>query len=65
MSVRLAILDPHGREVAVLAHGELAAGPHVMSWDGRGAGSRSPAGLYFVRLSQAGRHADTRVTMLQ
>jgi len=52
--VRLSVLDVQGREVAVLAEGVLEAGRHQVRWDGASSG-RVGAGLYFVRLSAAGR----------
>jgi choice-of-anchor C domain-containing protein len=53
---RLAVYDVSGREVAVLADGELAAGVHEAVWDGRSRQGRAPAGLYFAELrSREGR----------
>jgi choice-of-anchor C domain-containing protein len=53
---RLAVYDLAGREVAVLADGELASGSHEVSWDGRGPSGAAPAGLYFAELrTRAGR----------
>lgn len=52
--VRLSVIDVQGREVAVLADGVFEAGRHQASWDGASAGRVGP-GLYFVRLSVAGR----------
>ena len=49
--VRLAIYDMRGREVAVLAAGQRAAGRHEVRWNGRdGAGRDLPAGVYLARL---------------
>jgi hypothetical protein len=49
--VRLAIYDLAGREVAVLANGELGAGRHAQVWNGRyQSGSAARPGLYFVRM---------------
>ncbi|MDX1419289.1 MAG: right-handed parallel beta-helix repeat-containing protein [Rubricoccaceae bacterium] len=53
--VRLAVYDVLGREVAVLADGELAAGWHEAVLDGAGL----PSGLYLVRL-EAGTVVQTR-----
>lgn len=47
--VKLSIVDVQGRQVAVLADGVLTAGQHTANWDGRIAGGRAPAGLYFAR----------------
>jgi hypothetical protein len=52
--LRLSVLDVQGREVAVLAEGTYEAGRHQVAWDGPAAGRVGP-GLYFVRLSVAGR----------
>ena len=47
----LAVFDAAGRRVATLVDGELTAGPHAATWDGRTAGGdRVAAGLYFARL---------------
>jgi hypothetical protein len=49
--VSLRVVDVRGRAVATLAEGELPAGEHALSWDGRDArGARVAAGVYFVRL---------------
>lgn len=45
--VRLEVLDLRGRRVAILAEGELEAGPHVRRWDASG----RPSGTYLFRLS--------------
>ncbi|MDO9334244.1 MAG: T9SS type A sorting domain-containing protein, partial [Dehalococcoidales bacterium] len=55
-SARVSVLDIAGREVAVLAHGTLAAGAHSAVWDC----ANVPAGVYLVRFetgtgSQTGR----------
>jgi hypothetical protein len=53
-AVRLAVHDASGRLVRVLAHGELAAGQHQLSWDGRdGRGRAAAGGVYFLRLDSA------------
>jgi len=49
-AAHLAVLDLQGREVATLAAGELAAGPHAFEWNAAGA----RPGLYFVRLTTGG-----------
>ncbi|MBI5060601.1 T9SS type A sorting domain-containing protein [candidate division KSB1 bacterium] len=58
-SVRLAIYDILGREVAVLVDDETNAGSHRHTWDARGVAS----GLYFVSL-RSGDQAQTRKLML-
>jgi hypothetical protein len=48
------VLDVSGRRVVTLAHGEYAAGPHELRWDGRDdGGHRLGAGMYFARLHAA------------
>jgi hypothetical protein len=50
--VDLAVFDVGGRRVAGLLSGELGAGRHVATWNGRGAGGDAAAsGVYFVRLT--------------
>jgi hypothetical protein len=51
MSVRLAVYDVQGREVARIADGSLPAGTHAVKWDGldRG-GHRVASGVYWYRL---------------
>ena len=53
--VRLAVFDLAGRHLRTLVAGRLAAGSHVVRWDGRD-GSDSPlgSGLFFVRLEAGG-----------
>jgi hypothetical protein len=53
--VRLSVIDVQGREVAVLAEGVREAGRHQVGWEGAGGSGRVGPGLYFVRLSVAGR----------
>lgn len=48
--VRLGVYDALGREVAVLADGERAAGPHMAALDGAGV----PPGVYFARFTVNG-----------
>jgi len=48
--VRVEVYDLQGRRMARLAERRLAAGAHVLHWDGRDAdGARARRGLYFVR----------------
>jgi hypothetical protein len=51
-SVRIAIHDIRGRQVARLADGSVfPAGAHTLSWDCRGSGGKPvPAGVYFATL---------------
>jgi len=57
---RLRIFDAAGRLVGELADGSLAAGEHVVLWDGRNAaGAEVGSGIYFYRLD-AGSFSATR-----
>jgi hypothetical protein len=50
--VSLTVHDVLGRRVTTLARGARPAGRHEVAWTGRNAqGLRSPAGIYFVRLT--------------
>jgi len=62
---RLAVYDLQGRLVRRLHDGELAAGAHVRTWDGRGDGGRRLAGgPYLVRLDASGAPPQTRKVVL-
>lgn len=48
---RVFVVSPAGRLVRELFRGELGAGSHVMSWDGRGLdGAAVGSGVYFFRI---------------
>lgn len=48
--VGLRVFDLRGRAVRVLANGSRPAGSHTATWDGRDqSGTRSPAGVFFLR----------------
>ena len=48
----VAIFDLQGRRVAILASGQLEAGPHVLQWSGRDSdGQPVRTGIYFIRLA--------------
>ena len=54
--VHLAIYDAGGRLVRVLIGTTLIAGEHSVRWDGADASGRAaPSGIYFIRLTAAGR----------
>ena len=58
------VLDVRGRTVRSLASGDLGAGTHTVTWDGRGDDGRpAPPGLYFCRLTAPG--TDLRARMLR
>jgi hypothetical protein len=53
-SAELRIFDVQGRAVRTLVHGELAAGRHRATWDGRdSAGQDLAPGIYFAQLVTA------------
>lgn len=62
----LAIYDVAGRLVSTLVDGELAAGPHVVTWDGldreRNAAS---SGIYFYRLMSGEESSIRRMQLLR
>lgn len=63
---QLAIVDVVGREVASLVDGAVDAGPHAVTWNGRGAaGRRVPVGIYFARLTAGTAAASCRLVLLQ
>jgi subtilisin-like proprotein convertase family protein len=51
MNVSLAVYEPSGRRVATLRSGEIEAGSHQVTWDGRDdSGREVSSGVYFYRL---------------
>jgi len=59
--VALVIHDPQGRRVRTLWHGELPAGRHAWTWDGRDEDGRGcAAGVYLVRFAIDGHLAAAR-----
>ncbi len=61
---RVAVYDVAGRLLRVLRDGELPAGVHATTWDGRAGGERAAGGVYFVRLETGGREETKRVVYL-
>ncbi len=63
---RLAVYDVAGRCVRVLQEGDLGAGRHARSWDGRDAsGSPVASGAYLVRLEAEGRLLTKRMVWIR
>ena len=60
-SVRLAVYDVRGREVAVLVNETLPAGPHEAAFDAAGL----PSGTYFVLLEAGDRVERQALTLLR
>ena len=62
----LALFDVNGRRVATLIEGDLAAGPHALTWTGLDDAGRSVgAGSYFLILEAAGKRRVTRVSVVR
>jgi len=65
-AVELTVRDLLGRRVRVLTAGQLAAGRHAVTWDGRNdAGLPAATGAYLVELRAAGFRAVRKVTLLK
>jgi len=64
-NVSLTVVDAAGRRVRKLMDGPHAAGALEVAWDGRDEGGRRvAAGTYFVRATDGGTTASTKVTVL-
>jgi len=62
----LDVYDLRGRHVRSLVSGLLAAGEHVLPWDGRDVTGRAmPAGLYLFRLESSGACITTKGILLK
>lgn len=62
--VLLKIYDMLGREVASLVNGEMNAGTHLLTWDGKdNSGNLVASGVYFYRMT-AGEFVDTKKMVL-
>lgn len=60
------IVDVRGRQVALLAQGSLAAGSHVLSWNGRADdGIPVASGVYWAIVSAGDQRASTRIVHLK
>jgi hypothetical protein len=65
-AVRVGVFDMAGREVRSLVVDGAGRSSSSLTWDGRDhAGLLVPAGVYWVRASQGGREAATRVIVLR
>jgi hypothetical protein len=63
--VDLVIYDALGRSVKTLVRGHIAAGSHVVEWDGRDEAGRIVAsGVYFVRIRSEGREVSRKIVRL-
>lgn len=64
--LHLAVYDMMGQKVATLSAGRHRAGTHSVSWQGRDAqGNRVASGVYFYRLTTAGRVDVSRLLLLK
>lgn len=63
--VRVAVFDLAGRRVALLAEGELGAGDHEVTWDGRTPGGAAAAGTYLLRLETSAGVDGRKVVLLK
>ncbi|HEU4333420.1 MAG TPA: metallophosphoesterase [Candidatus Eisenbacteria bacterium] len=63
---RVMVVDAQGRLVRTLASRPMAAGAHVLSWDGADdRGIAAAAGIYFAVVRSGGHEAKTRVALLR
>ena len=64
--VTLTIYNLLGQKMAMLADGLMAAGSHVVTWNGRDSrGVQLPSGVYFYRLESPSFTAARRMLMLK
>ena len=61
---QLNVYDVGGRLVRVLQDGELPAGEHAVTWDGRSDWGLAGTGIYFVRFEALGRRQTRRLVFL-
>lgn len=60
------IYNVHGQLVRRLVNGNLAAGPHQVTWDGRDeVGLQVGSGVYFARLVSGGQVAEHKMVLLK
>jgi len=65
-SIALRVFDVTGREVRRLLRGDLPAGRHLATWDGKDArGARVASGVYWFRLESYGETRETRALVLR
>jgi hypothetical protein len=63
--VNVTVYDVAGRRVAQLVDDSMAAGQHVVQWNGDDGHSRAASGVYFVRMQAAGLSFTKRVVLLR
>jgi len=65
-SIKLSVINLMGQTVRTLSEGRLAAGDHLMQWDGRNdAGQIVPTGAYLMRLENGKRSQIKRLMMIK
>ena len=63
--VRLSVTDASGRRIRTIQDGMMAPGEYTRRWDGRtDAGSKSPAGVYFIMLGTSKGNQSQRVALV-
>ncbi|HTY07792.1 MAG TPA: FlgD immunoglobulin-like domain containing protein, partial [Candidatus Edwardsbacteria bacterium] len=64
--VSIEVYNVAGQRVQALVDGDLAAGPHTITWNGRNeAGRRAAAGLYLYRMRAGGFSATRRLLVVK
>lgn len=63
---RLDVIDVSGRLVRTLVSETVDAGTHTATWDGRDErGAVAPSGVYFIRLSSAGKSSEAKLLRVE
>lgn len=63
--VEVAVFDPAGRKLAVLAAGSFPAGSFDVTWDGTAAGRPVSAGLYLMRVVTPGGRLQRKLMLIK
>jgi hypothetical protein len=63
--VDAAVFDLSGRRVATLLQGNLPAGVHDLTWDGKNQGQAAAAGLYLLRISSENSLLSRKIVLLK
>jgi reprolysin-like metallo-peptidase family M12B/Big-like domain-containing protein len=65
-AVEIGVFSVQGRRVAAIHSGRLAAGPQSIRWDARARdGSRTPSGVYLLRMAIDGSPVTRRMVLVQ
>ena len=66
MNVKMSVYDISGRLVKTLTDGDVTAGEHTVTWDGKDSFSRDVSpGIYFVRMATPERSFQKKMVVLQ